>query len=153
MEQLYECYRRKVLKRAHQLLRDEAAAEDATQEVFLRLLDGNDHVVLQPEPFAWLYRVTTNLCLNRIRDENRRTKLLDRAGAPGAADNPDAEKRAVVAQLIGSVPRDLQEIAFHYHAEGMTCDEIAEQKGVSRRTIGNRLVTFQSLAAERVGNA
>jgi hypothetical protein len=35
----------------------------------------------------------------------------------------------------------------------MTCHEIAAALGVSRRTIGNRLVEFQSEAQSAVGNA
>jgi RNA polymerase sigma-70 factor (ECF subfamily) len=154
---LYRGYRGKVLRRARQLLHNDQAAEDTTQEVFLRLLDANEQVLAHPEPLAWLYRVTTNLCLNRLRDEKRRTKLI--GGAMPANDHSharhegDAETRAVVVDILRRVPIELQQIAFYYHADGMTCDEIAEVIGVSRRTIGNRLVAFQAVAANAVGNA
>ena len=151
---LYRGYRGKVLKRARQLLRNEQAAEDATQEVFLRLLDDNERMSRHPEPLAWLYRVTTNLCLNRLRDEKRRrTKLITHHAPSNDQHGQDAEARAVVADILRRVPSDLQEIAIHYHAAGMTCHEIATLLGVSRRTIGNRLVEFQSEAANAMGNA
>jgi RNA polymerase sigma-70 factor (ECF subfamily) len=150
---LYQGYRCKVLKRARQLLASDHAAEDATQEVFLRLLDSHEQVIGHPEPLAWLYRVTTNLCLNRLRDERRRSKLIARNVARDAAAGSNAEVRAVVVDIMKRVPSELQEIAIYYHADGMTCDEIASLVGVSRRTIGNRLVEFQSMATGAVGHA
>jgi DNA-directed RNA polymerase specialized sigma24 family protein len=99
---------------------------------------------------AWLLRVTTNLCLNRLRDDRRRRQLLA-VRTPGAdQNNRDADARTAVAQLLTGVPEDLQQIAVYHHADGMTCDEIAPLFGVSRRTIGNRLLAFQRLALAKV---
>lgn len=150
---LYQGYRGNVLKWARQLLHNDQAAEDATQEVFLRLLDANERMLRHPEPVAWLYRVTTNFCLNRLRDEKRRTRLIARNLPANDQRGSDAETRALVADILRHVPTDLQEIAVYYHADGMTCDEIAELVGVSRRTIGNRLVAFQTVASSAMGNA
>jgi RNA polymerase sigma-70 factor (ECF subfamily) len=150
---LYNGYQGTVLRRARQLLRNEQAAEDATQEVFLRLLDSSDRVLSHPEPLAWLLRVTTNLCLNRLRDEKRRTRLIANKAPANDPRGADAETRAAVGEILGRVPNDLQEIAVYYHADGLTCREIASIMGVSRRTIGNRLVAFQSVASGVVANA
>jgi RNA polymerase sigma-70 factor (ECF subfamily) len=150
---LYNGYRGKVLKRARQLLWNEQAAEDATQEVFLRLLASDERALIHPEPLAWLYRVTTNLCLNRLRDEKRRATIIARNPRADRQTENGAEVRAVVVDILRRVPSDLQEIAIYYHADGMTCDEIASLVGVSRRTIGNRLVEFQSVATGVMGNA
>ena len=145
---LYAAHRRQVLRRARQVLGDEDEGEDAAQEVFLRLIDFAEPLLRHPEPLAWLLRVTTNLCLNRLRDHKRRQALLRRkqpaAGAPHFAD---AEVRAVLVEVLAGVPDDLRRIAVHYHADGMSCDEIAPLFGVSRRTIGNRLISFQRLTA------
>jgi len=143
---LYGGYRGQVLRRARQLLGHEEEAEDATQEVFLRLIDANDQLLLHPEPMAWLLRVTTNLCLNRLRDEKRRKSLLALKTPGNDRHGQDAEVRTAVIEILAGVPDDLQQIAVHYHADGMTCDEIAPIFGVSRRTIGNRLMAFQRLA-------
>jgi RNA polymerase sigma factor (sigma-70 family) len=135
-------YRCQVLKRARHLLGHE--------EVFLRLIDADARMLLHPEPLAWLLRVTTNLCLNRLRDDRRRRQLLA-VRTPGAdQNNRDADARTAVAQLLTGVPEDLQQIAVYHHADGMTCDEIAPLFGVSRRTIGNRLLAFQRLALAKV---
>jgi RNA polymerase sigma-70 factor (ECF subfamily) len=148
---LYGGYRGQVLRRARQLLGQEEEAEDATQEVFLRLIDADERLLLHPEPMAWLLRVTTNLCLNRLRDQKRRKNLLAQKPAANDQHGQDAEMRTAVIEILAGIPDDLQQIAVHYHADGMTCDEIAPLFGVSRRTIGNRLLAFQRLANEKLG--
>jgi RNA polymerase sigma-70 factor (ECF subfamily) len=150
---LYQVYGTRVLKRARRLLASDQAAEDAMQEVFVRLLSAHEQVLLHREPLAWLYRVTTNLCMNKLRDDRRRTKLVERNVARDAALASNAEVRAVVVDIMERVPRELQEIAIYYYADGMTCEEIASLVGVSRRTIGNRLAEFQTMATVAVGNA
>jgi RNA polymerase sigma-70 factor (ECF subfamily) len=144
---IYRGYHGKVLRRARQLLRDEQAAEDATQDVFVELLSVGDRMLLHPRPLAWLYRVTTNLCLNRLRDEGRRRRLVARSLPDDEPRGGGAEVRAIVVDILRRVPDDLREIAIHYHRDGMTCAEIAAVLRVSRRTIGNRLEAFQSAAA------
>ena len=141
---LYERYCRSVFARARAILGDDAAAKDAMQEVFLRALNHRRDVLREPSPMAWLFRVTTNLCLNTLRDERRRVELLAQNAANDVHPS-DAEARAIVGGVLRMVPADMQEIAIYYHLDEMTHDEIAQLVGVSRRTIGNRLLAFQSV--------
>ena len=150
---LYGGYRGQVLKRARLLLGHKEEAEDATQEVFLRLIDGDARTLSHPEPLAWLLRVTTNLCLNRLRDDRRRKNLLAVKTPDNDHNSRNADARTALTQILTGVPGDLQQIAVYHHADGMTCDEIAPLFGVSRRTIGNRLLAFQRLALDRAAGA
>ena len=68
---LYRRYGPMVMRRCRQLLRDEDQALDATQDVFVRLLTRRDRL-RDDAPCSLLYRMATNLCLNRIRDDRRR---------------------------------------------------------------------------------
>ena len=61
-----------VFRRCMRILRSEADAEDVAHEVFVRALDGLP--AREEEAMAWLYRVGTNLCLNRLRDRGRRSR-------------------------------------------------------------------------------
>ena len=60
-----------VLRRCRQLLRDEDEARDATQDVFVRLIERR-HELDARYPSSLLYRIATNVCLNRIPDRGRR---------------------------------------------------------------------------------
>ncbi|HVZ74502.1 MAG TPA: sigma-70 family RNA polymerase sigma factor [Polyangia bacterium] len=141
---LYERYCRSVFARARAILGDDAAAKDAMQEVFLRAMGHSRVVLREPSPMAWLFRVTTNLCLNLLRDEKRRNEILSQ-NAANDVDPGDAEVRVVVGGILRLVPVEMQEIAVYYHLDEMSHEEIAKLVGLSRRTIGNRLVAFQSV--------
>ncbi len=145
----YERYRRAVFARARTLLGCDDSAKDVMQEAFIRLHQ-ELHILDQPSPMAWLYRVTTNLCLNRLRDERRRTVLLASV-RQGDVDPEDAEVRAVVLDILRRVPDDLREVAVYYYADEMTHEEIAALMGVSRRTIGNRLLSFDAIVTSVTG--
>jgi RNA polymerase sigma-70 factor, ECF subfamily len=147
-DSFYSKHSNVVYRRALRLLGDQEAARDATQEVFLRVLQGSGKTPPLPTPTAWLYRVTTNLCLNRLRDQRRARALLASSADNGASVPAAGEARAIVAEILGRVPEELQDIAVYFFLDELTYDEIAPLVGVSRRTISNRLAAFRELVAQ-----
>ena len=69
---LFERYRHAIHKRLLRIVRDESAAEDLGQEVFLRLWTCAAQWDGRGELGAWLYRIATNLALNHLRTVHRR---------------------------------------------------------------------------------
>lgn len=155
IEELYRRHGAMVLRRARRILGNEEAARDALQEVFVKVMRERESFRGEASPVTWLYKVTTNLCLNRIRDASRRRALLAERAPPRdeAANGPAPEDRAAVAKLIASLPDELREIAVYYYVDEMNQDEIAEIAGVSRRTIGNRLEAFKAAARIALGES
>ena len=96
-------------------------------------------------PMTWFYRVTTNYCLNMLRNQGRRLRVLASQRVE-ESERSIAEDRVAVKQLLALVPEELGQIAVYYFVDHMKQDEIAEIMGVSRRTIGNRLEEFKRLA-------
>lgn len=150
---LYERYRGVVRARAWAVLGTRDLAEDATQEVFLRILEGQHEPSRHPAPAAWLKRVTTNYCLNRLRDERRRGELLELATVTEGEEDNAVERRTIVVDILRRVPRQLGDIAVHYHCEEMTRDEIADRLRLSRRTIGTRLLSLRAALEELVSSS
>ena len=147
IEMLYRKYGPAVLRRARALLRDEQAARDLMQEVFVQAIREGERFRGEASPMTWIYRITTNLCLNRIRDESRRAQLLaENLPDPDEAREATAEQRATLASILRRVPEELREIAVYYSADQMSHDEIAALVKSSRRTVGNRLDEFRRLA-------
>ena len=65
-----------VLRRCRQLLHNEDEAIDASQDVFVRLIE-NQGRLHGSHPSSLLYRIATNVCLNRIRDRGRQPETPD----------------------------------------------------------------------------
>jgi len=146
-DELYARFGASIYARCRQMLGDPAAAQDATQEVFLRIHKSLIRIRGPREAFTWLYRTATNHCLNELRNGRLRPTLLatlpDRPG-------PQAETRFteqdLVARLIRGLPEDLATAAWLYHVDELDQGEIAEICGVSRRTIISRLNRFAEQA-------
>jgi RNA polymerase sigma-70 factor, ECF subfamily len=150
VDELYARHSRTVYRRARQLLGDAEAAKDVTHDVFVRVIRSGNSVPPNPTATAWLHRVTTNLCLNRLRDNNRRTTLLAQSLAPCDVQ-PVAESAVTLAAILGQVPEQAQDIAVYFFLDELTYDEIAALTGISRRTVGNRLAAFRA-TVNRIGS-
>jgi len=149
----YRAWSPVVYRRALQLLRDRDEAFDVTQDVFERLVQDRHRGAEGRALLLWMYRVTTNLCLNRLRDARRRAALLVThsgsvpSGSPGMSPaRVDAAR--TVARVAAKAPERELRAAVYCHVDGMTQDEAADVLGVTSRTIRNLLRRFERRAAE-----
>jgi RNA polymerase sigma-70 factor (ECF subfamily) len=99
---------------------------------------------------TWLYQVTTNHCLNAIRDGARRRRALERRMPAHEPVSESAEDRVGVDELLQQLPRELAEVAIYYYVDQMNQDEIAALLGISERTVRNRLRDFRDQARDRL---
>lgn len=133
-----------IFRRCLKLLGDPAAAEDATQEVFLKFMAHAAELDPGDGYLPWIYRVATNHCLNRIRDEAR-LEVRDPAMLPDLPEEAAAEvfpDRALGAQVLRRFDTDTQSIAVLVLCDGLTQDEAAGVLGLSRKTVGKKLRRF-----------
>ena len=140
----YPRYAPLVFRRALQLMGSESAATDITQEVFIRAARNIGRFDTRAKPSTWLYRITTNLCLNRLRDSGRRRELLAQNAAevtPGSVPH-DVEKMASMRRLLARADPQQADAAVAVFVDGMTHAEAAEHMEVSRRTVGNLIERF-----------
>jgi RNA polymerase sigma-70 factor, ECF subfamily len=155
VEDLYRRYGFQVERRCRRILGDRDEATDAAQEVFVRLLTREVNVSADMEWMAWLYRVATNVCLNRVRDRRRRAELLHQNAhevAPAGLPAPDADGRSdrrFLLELLGELDETTQEIVLYHLVDEMPQGEIAELVGLSRITVNKRLMKFRTHAEER----
>lgn len=157
LTELYRRYGPAIYARCRTLLADESAAEDATQETFLRVQRHLDRVPSAREALYWIYRVATNYCLNELR--SRRSRALpwaDLADLPEIApDDIDAVESRLADQdlarrLIARARPNVRMVAWLYHLDGFEQEEVAAIVGVSRRTVATRLAQFSSNARKFV---
>lgn len=66
-------YRTPLVNFLYRMVRDTATAEDLAQEVFLRVYRARKEYSPSAKFTTWLFRIATNLALNSIRDNRRRT--------------------------------------------------------------------------------
>lgn len=129
----------------------DALAEDIVQDIFLKLQAMTPEAIAEVQsPAAFLYRLGSNIMLDRARGQRRSDQRDDdwvkaggAFGTGGAiADAPSAEDatwaRLKLGRVIAAI-RDLPpnaQTAFRLHKlEGMTHAEAAEEMGMSRSAV------------------
>lgn len=144
-----------VYRRARRILGNDADAEEAVQEVFVRAMNHLDSWQGRGQVTTWLYRITTNYCLNKIRDGKRRRELIDEKVAPEVINRPrSASDMALVRVLLARAPDGRwADAALCVYVDGMSHEEAAEVLEVSKRTVGNLLERFTSWANEYTAGA
>jgi RNA polymerase sigma-70 factor, ECF subfamily len=145
---LYESYQPAILARCCRLLEDRSAAEDAAQEVFLRV---HRHIRSAPEneeALRWMFRITTNYCLNMLRDRKLRPPPTDDLSDLVGVACPEERlvDRDLGRRLTMRAPAHLRAVALLYHVDGLAQHEIAVELGISRRTVVNYLNAFADFA-------
>lgn len=134
-----------VLRQAWRLLSDQAEAEDVAQEAMLRLWrQAPRWRAGEARVSTWLYRVTRNLCLDRLRRRKVVApvdELPEQADpAPGALERlARGEETRALARAITGLPDRQREALVLRHFEGLGNPEIAERMGCSVEAVESLL--------------
>ncbi|MFT3709487.1 MAG: sigma-70 family RNA polymerase sigma factor [Archangium sp.] len=143
IEKLYGKFGPAIYARCKRLLKDAAAAEDATQDVFIKVLNHLDSAPGEDAVLPWIHRITTNHCLNVIRDAKRHAEPVEHL--PEIVDDEFEDSvvtRNFSEKLLAQTPEELKKPAMMYHARGIEQSKVASALGVSRRTVLYRLAEF-----------
>ena len=121
----------RVWRLARRMLDDPSEAEDVAQEAMLRLWRiAPDWREGGAKVSTWLYRVTVNLCTDRLR--KGRGVALDAIpepedGQPGQERHlTDADRAAALEAALGALPDRQRQAIVLRHLEGLSNPEIAE---------------------------
>ena len=151
LRRAYEQYAPLIYARCRRILRDEAAARDATQDVFERCVRRRGDLRDGRELLAWLYHAATSACLNALRDERVRRKH-DAALAVGSASTVDGGGGpGPIAELLRGLDERTQAIAIYVYVDGMTHAEAAQVAQVTDRTVRNCLARFVAHGKRSLG--
>ena len=145
---LYDCFKRKVYSLALYMTGDGELAEDLTQEIFVKVFRDIRAFRFDSSFSSWLYRLSTNTCLNALRNRrSRREVQIDEVGGTSAEiapDDPlqqqmtDSMRQAVGAALLKLSP-PLRAVVVLRYIEGLSYVEIAEALSCSEGTVASRL--------------
>lgn len=159
IESCYERYGPMVLRRCRTLLRNDAQAQDAMQDVFVALLRHHDRLN-DEAPAALLLRIATNVCLNRIRAERCHPEDADYEQLLKIASTSDvgSEGRTLARDLLAKLfhandplAASSQTIAVMHLVDGMTLEEVARDAGLSVSGVRKRLRSVRARLVQLEG--
>jgi len=139
---LYEQYGPMVFRRCKFLLRNEEKAMEATQDVFVQVLRRADALEISA-PSSLLYRIATNVSLNRIRTAKRHPEHPDEDLLTRIARAPIVENKTLAGAMLDKLFRREKEstatIAVLHLLDGLTLEEVANEVGMSVSGVRKRL--------------
>jgi RNA polymerase sigma-70 factor, ECF subfamily len=149
-----------VLRRCRRILGTEAAAQDALQEAFMRLVRRADLFAGADSKLAWLYRVAERCCFDQLsRPATRAARPIEelRTEPWDSSSAMVAEDRDMVMKFLGGLEDKLRQVAVLHYLDEMGQEEIARAIGCSRQTVVNRLAAIkqrvETFRAERLMSA
>ena len=144
-EALIRTYQRRLHRHANYILRNNEEAFDVTQEVLVRALRETRRYDKDFKIKAWLYRVTSNLCFNRLRDSKRRRSILD--AMDQQSNQPASQSAHVFArQQHHQIAAAIEKLSFDHQAiltlryyQDLSYAEIATALDIKLGTVMSRL--------------
>jgi RNA polymerase sigma-70 factor (ECF subfamily) len=152
--ELYALYGPAVYRRCLKLLRDREAAQDATQDVFVKLVREMERFEDRENAMGWLYTVATRHCLNVLRERKRHGERdqVDELEL-AAPESPSGMPGRVLARaVLARFDEGTQAVAVGVLVDGMEQEELASALGISRKTVQRRLERFLEKARALVGS-
>ena len=159
MELVIRKWRQQLLYHATYIVKDGQEAYDLVQEVFIRAMREKRFFQEGFKMKAWLYRVTTNLCFNTVRNRKRRGVILDGMIKKqfSSADQLEAvfatERRQEVMLALDDLTEAHRQILLLRYYNDLSYAEIAEVLGVKLGTVMSRLSRARYRLLDVMGEA
>ena len=150
----YQRHGAAIRRKAERILQNREDAGDVVQQLFVDLVERGVERVDLP----YLYRAVTNRCLNFIRDQRNRERLLERQevalrGPARVRCDDQVIGLDLLCRLSGALDDRHLEVLVCRYVDDMTQDEIAALCRTSRKTIGKRLQRIRDQVASLGGPA
>ena len=156
---LFEAYKDRVFSIACYSLGDQAAADDITQQIFVKLFTRIGQFRGDSEFTTWLYRLVINSCLDERRRQRRWLPVAEftpmRKGAYRKSPETGYERREIagsVREAIGGLKPKMRLPILLKYIEGLSYEEIAEVLGCSKGTVASRLNRAHKALAKRLSH-
>lgn len=141
--ELYRSYGPAVFRRCLRLLKNEEAAKDAAQEVFVKVVRDIEKLDDPAIVLPWIYRVATNHCLNVLRDRGRRGEgPLDFEVSVEAAREESYPDRQLAGVVLSRFDEQTRAVAVGVLVDGMGHEEVGGALGMSRKMVERKLQKF-----------
>ncbi len=131
---LYDRYAAKIYSKCISMLKDEALAEDATQEIFTKIFLNLSRFGEKSKFSTWVYSITYNYCIDFLRRKKKQKDIfsdeMEKAPELAEEETPDKELLEMeIGQLkivLDNIPPGDRAILLMKYQDEMSIKEIAD---------------------------
>jgi len=153
VDEIYDRYAARLYNFAYRFVRNKEVAEDAVQEVFMRMIRNAKQFNRDAKLGTWLFAITANWCRDFLRKADNKPKDSDDVlvGIPASPDyspHRRLEAREVERTLekaLGAIDPDEREVILLFKYQGFSHAEIAQIAGCSEGAV--KLRVFRAMKA------
>jgi RNA polymerase sigma-70 factor (ECF subfamily) len=153
-EDIVRAHQDRIYNLCRYLLRNEADAQDAAQDVFLKAFKGLKDFRPEASLYTWLYRIAVNTCIDRQRKPFFRSFFRESGSGTGAdagllelrSDEPSPERLVESRQISQQIQSALKRLSPKLRAaivlkeiEGLSYEEIGGVLEISLGTVKSRI--------------
>ena len=143
LDELYDHYAGPLYRFALALLGSPEDAEDAVQEVFVRIARESSRIERVTNLKCYLFTATRNAAYGLLRKKRTRDRLFDTicaelAAAPPAEPDQTGLYRDVLCRAFAELPIEQREVLVLKVFDQMTFAEVAKTLGTSLNTVASR---------------
>jgi RNA polymerase sigma-70 factor (ECF subfamily) len=164
-DEIVQRHKNKIHNYVCRMTNDSPDAEDITQEVFIKAYMSIGAFRNDASVDTWLYRIATNLVIDRFRRGKRAPQLvaglededdpLHELPATGRGSDPAvqaqlAELQAEVQRALAAIPPKLRSAIILHDLEGLSYEEVAAAAGCPVGTVKSRLFNGRNLLKQKL---
>jgi RNA polymerase sigma-70 factor (ECF subfamily) len=145
--QLYQRYHLMVLKVAREIMGNEHDAEDALQEIFMRIFTRISQFRYESSFSSWVRSIAVNACKDMLRSRNRRpTEPLENLEVEIIKSSIRQDEELVMRELlenlqekIGHLRKEYQKLIILRYIDGLSYQKIAQLLDCTPSLVKSRL--------------
>ncbi|MCR4646205.1 MAG: RNA polymerase sigma factor [Oscillospiraceae bacterium] len=150
-EAFYDRHWKYVYRLCFTYMKNEADAEDCTEDVFVKVLKRQYAFDDETHERKWLTIAAINQCKDKLKSYERKNVVsLDDDDAPEPAA-PEEEDYSEVTEAVMNLPPKLKDVIWLYYYEGYSTDEIASMLGRPPSTVRNQMRDARNLLKSVLG--
>jgi len=161
-------YQDRVYNQSYRMLGNHEDAEEATQDIFMSVYRSLEDFRGECKMSTWIYRITSNTCITRLRKKQLVTTSMDEPfepdGRPLSEILPDSGsspenlmESAEIAQLVRSqvsrLPAQWAMAISLFHFDDLSYDEIADIMEIPKATVATYIMRGRKQLAQWLMNA
>ncbi|MDX1940485.1 MAG: RNA polymerase sigma factor [Saprospiraceae bacterium] len=140
---LYSRYASKIYGKCLTILKDEALAEDATQEIFMKIFLNLSRFEEKAKFSTWIYSITYNYCIDYLRRKQKQENVFSDDEIEKAPEIPDEISDEALIEMevkhlknvLDSMPAGDRAILLMKYQDDMSIKEIADTLNRSESAI------------------